>query len=95
MESFVYIGFIDGASCHTQNSALPAWVIYIPTGQVLSSRGVCLWPSSNNVAKYSAVIELLCDFISHGVLSLELHLDLQLVVSQLDGLYRIRDPTLL
>ena len=75
MESFAYIGFVDGASCHTQNSASAAWVIYTPTGQVLSSGGICLRPSSNNVAEYSAVIELLHDAISHGVHSLEVHLD--------------------
>ena len=76
MESFVYIGFADGASHHTQNSTSTSWVIYTPTGQVLSSGGVCLRPSSNNVAKYSVVIELLCDAILHGVHSLEVHLDL-------------------
>ena len=70
MESSAYIGFANGASHHTQNSAFAAWVIYTPTGQVLSSRGVCLQPSLNNVAEYSVVIELLCDAISHGVLSL-------------------------
>ena len=45
---------------------------------------------SNNVAEYSVVIELLRDAISHGVLSLEVCLDSQLVVSQLNGLYHIR-----
>ena len=63
MESFDYIGFADGASRHTQNLASAAWVIYTPTGQVLSSGGVCLWPYSNNVAEYSAVIDLLRDSI--------------------------------
>ena len=48
---------------------------------MLSSGGVCLLPSSNNVAEYSAVIELLSDAISHGVHSLEVCLDSQLVVS--------------
>ena len=95
MESFVYIGFADGASRLTQNLALAAWVIYTRTGQVLSSRGICLRPSSNNVAEYSVVIDLLHDSISHGVHSLEVSLDSQLVVSQLNGLYHIRDPTLL
>ena len=75
MEYSIYIGFIDGSSHHNQNLASTAWVIYTPMGQVLSSRGICLWPSSNNVAEYSAVIELLRDAISHGVLSLEVHLD--------------------
>ena len=42
-----------------------------------------------------ASIELFCDAISHGVLSLEVCLDLQLVVSRLNGSYRIRDLILL
>ena len=50
-------------------------------GQVLSSGWVCLQPSSNNVAEYIVVIELLHDS--------------QLVFSHINGLYRIRDPTLL
>ena len=95
MGSSIYIGFIDGASHHTQNLALATWVIYTPTGQVLSSGGICLRPSSNNDAKYNVVIELLHDVISHGVHSLEVRHDSQLVVSQLNGLYSIRDPTLL
>ena len=75
MESSTYIGFVDGASRHTQHSASAAWVIYTPTGQVLSSESVCLWNSLNNVIEYSAVIELLCDVISHGFLSLEVRID--------------------
>ena len=84
MESFNYIGFTDGASHHTQHSASAAWVIYTPTGQVLSSGGVCLRPSSNNVPEYSVIIKLLRDAISHGVLSLEVCIDSQLVVSRLN-----------
>ena len=95
MEYSTYIGFTDDASRHTQHSTSASWVIYTPMGQVLSSGGVCLWPSSNNVAEYSTVIELLRDAISHGVLSLEVRLDSELVVSQLNGLYHVRDPTLL
>ena len=86
MESSTCIGFTDGASHHTQHSASAAWVIYTPIGQVLSLGGVCLQPSSNNVAKYSAIIELLRDSISHGILSLEVRLDSELVVSQLEWL---------
>ena len=95
MESFIYIGLADGASCHTQNSASVAWVISTLMDQVFSSGGVCLRPSLNIVVEYSVIIELLRDVISHGVLSLEVHLDSQLVVSLLNGLYRIRDLTLL
>ena len=56
MDYFICIGFTNGASRHTQNSASATWVIYAPMGQVLSLGGVCLRPSSNNVAEYSVVI---------------------------------------
>ena len=81
MESSVYIGFDDDANRHTQHLASAAWVIYTPMGQVLSSGGVCLWPSSNNVVEYNAIIELLRDAILHGILSLEVRLDSELVVA--------------
>lgn len=32
MGDLVYLGFIDGASRHTQNLAFVAWVIYYPFG---------------------------------------------------------------
>ena len=70
-------------------------MIYTPTDQVLSSGGICLQTSLNNVAEYSVVIDLLRDAISHGVVSLEVRLDYLLVVSQFNGFYRIMDPTLL
>jgi ribonuclease HI len=95
MESSVYLGFTDGASRHTQNLASAAWVVYSPEGLLVSSGGICLGPSTNNVAEYSIVIELLHDAISHGIRSLEVRLDSQLVVRQLNDHYRVRDPTLL
>ena len=75
MESSIYIGFMNSASLHTQQSSSAAWVIYTPTGKVLSLGSICLRTSSNNVAEYSAIIELLRDVISHGVLALEVRLD--------------------
>ena len=59
MESSIYIGFVDGASYHSQKSASTSWEIYTPTDQVLSLGGICLWPYSNNVVEYSVIIELL------------------------------------
>jgi len=85
----------DGAIHHTQNMASATWVIYSPKGQLVSSGGVCLEPSTNNVVEYRIVIELLHDAISHGVQSLEVQMDFQLVVCQLNDSYHVRDPTLL
>ena len=59
IESSIHIVFTDGSRRHTQNLVSAAWVIYTPTGQVLSSGSICLWRLLNNVAKYSVVIELL------------------------------------
>ena len=81
MSSEWFIGFTNGASCHTCNLASTAWVIYSPSGQLVSSGGACLGPATNNVAEYKAVIELLRDALSHGITQLEVWLDSQLVVS--------------
>ena len=90
-----FIGFVDGASRHTCNLASVGWVIYSPSGQLVASGGTCLGPASNNVAEYRTVIELLWDSLSHGITQLEVRLDSQLVVSQLNRAYQVRNPFLL
>ena len=76
-----FIGFAYSASRHTCNLDSAAWVIYSPSGQLVSSGGACLGPATNNVAEYKAVIELLCDSLSHGITQLEVRLDSRLVIS--------------
>ena len=71
MSSERYIGFTDCVSRHTCNLASAAWVIYSPSGQLVASGSACLGPSSNNVAEYRVVIELLWDALSHGITQLE------------------------
>jgi ribonuclease HI len=93
-ESKVFIGYADGASRHTRRLASAAWVIFTPQGQLLSSGGICLGDTTNNVVEYSAVIELLRDALSLGISRLRVYLDAQLVVSQLNRIYHVQDPTL-
>jgi ribonuclease HI len=95
MESSIYLGFANGASLHMCNMASTAWVIYSPKGQLMSLGGIRLEPSTNNVVEYNIIIDLLFHAISHGVQYLEVLLDSQLVMCQLNGSYRVRDPTLL
>ena len=90
----VFVGYADGASRHTQRLASAAWVIFTPQGQLLSFRGICLGDTTNNVVEYSAVIELLRDALSLGISHLQVYLDAQLIVSQLNRIYRVHDPTL-
>ena len=90
-----HFGFVDGASRHTRNLASAAWVLHYPSCQLLVSRGVCIGLASNNIAEYTAVVHLLSEAISLGVDSLVVFLDSQLVVSQLNNTYWVRDPFLL
>jgi hypothetical protein len=95
IESSIYLGFVDGASHHTQNLASTAWVVYSLVGLLVSSSGVFLGPSTNNMDENNVVIEILRGSILHGINSLEVHLEHQLVVCHLNNNYRVRDPTLL
>jgi ribonuclease HI len=93
-ESKVFVGFADSVIRHTRRLASIAWVIFTPQGQLISSRGIYLGDATNNVTEYNAVIELLCDTLSHGISHLQVYLYAHLVVSQLNGVYCIYDPTL-
>ena len=94
-ESVAYTRFADGASRHTLNLASAAWVIYEPSGQLLSSCSTCLGSLPNNIAEYSAIIELLLAAMSYGIQHMVVHLDSQLAVLQLNGRYRVRDSSIL
>ena len=91
----IYEGYTDGASQHTQNIASTAWILYSPTGLLVSSGSSFLGPATNNVVEYSAVIELLAVAISLGITGLIVRLDSHLVASHLNGAYQIHHPTLL
>ena len=55
-------------------------------------RGVCIGPNSNDIVEYIAVINLLSEVISLDIDSLVIYLDSQLVVSQLNKIYRVQVP---
>ena len=56
---------------------------------------MCLTRTTNNVAEYSAVIELLAEAVDLGIRALVVNLDSQLVVHQLNGQYSVRDQRIL
>jgi ribonuclease HI len=80
-ESEVFVGFADGTSQHTRRLASKTWVMFTPQGQLLSSGGICLGETTNNVAEYITVIDFLHDALSLGTSQLRVYLDAQLVVS--------------
>ena len=80
-DSSIFMGFVDGASRNTRNLASAAWVIFSPSSQLVASGGACLGSTTNNIAEYCAMIELLVNAISHGIVHLQVCLDSQLIVS--------------
>ena len=80
-----FTSFMDGSHHYTLNLPLEAWVLYSSsTGDLLSSRGVCLGPSTNNLAEYHAVIGLLTESLASDVREIRVYLDSKLVVQQLN-----------
>ena len=90
-----FVGYADGASRSTQNLSSAAWAIFAPSGELVSFQGICIGQSTNNIAEYSALIELLSDAISLGIRRIIIRLDSQLVVLQLTNIYTVRNPTIL
>ena len=90
-----YIGFANGSCLSTWNLSSAAWVIYDPHGELVDLQGVCLRCTTNNVAEYSTVIELLAEAVDINIRTLNVNLDSQLVVLQLNRRYCIRNPQIL
>ena len=89
-----WVGYADGASRSSQNLPSAGWAIFDPSGELVSFRGACIGRSTNNIAEYSALMELLSDAIAHGIRRLTVRLDSQLVILQLTGIYSVRNPAI-
>lgn len=89
-----YFGYAYAANCSTQNISSVTWDLYAPNNELVSLQGIRISRSTNNIADYSAVIELLDDVISHGICCIGIRLDSKLVVLQLNNVYSIRSPTM-
>ena len=87
--------FVDGADRYTLKLASLTWVLYSPIGDLLSSGGVCLGPSTNNLVEYHAVIGLLTEALASNVREIRVYLDFELFFQQLNRVCTIRNPLLL
>lgn len=59
-----YVSFVDGAFRSTHNLSSTTWAIYDPHGGLIDLKGIFLGQTTNNIAKYSAVFELLLEAIA-------------------------------
>jgi len=63
-------------------------------GTVLEARGEAIGVATNNVAEYSALVAGLREAAERGVVDLEVRSDSELMVKQMRGEYRVKNPDL-
>ena len=90
-----FYGFTNCACYHTLNLASASWVLYSSDHDLISSRVVCIGPTTNNIAEYQVTIGLLTEAASRDIHDLVVFMDSQLVVCHLNHVYTIRNPVLL
>lgn len=84
----------DGAARGNPGPAGIGVVVTGPDGRVLARRGRGIGVATNNVAEYRAAIEGLRLARSLGASRVHLRSDSHLLVEQLSGRWRVKDPTL-
>lgn len=90
--------YTDGASRGNPGHASAGFVIQTDDGVIWSQEGIYLNQATNNVAEYTAVKlalqKLTLDFAKWLPLEVELRADSLLVIQQLCGRYKIKNPAL-
>ena len=86
--------YSDGASRGNPGPAAIGFRILAPDGSELWSEGRRIGRATNNVAEYRGVLAALEKGQELGLVELEIRLDSELVVRQLQGAYRVKEPHL-
>jgi ribonuclease HI len=84
----------DGASRGNPGPAGAGWVIRDAAGQVLQASGLFLGKRTNNEAEYEAVINALRAAQELGARDVVLQTDSELLVRQINGIYRVKNERL-
>jgi len=94
-ESGTWCLYVDGASRGNPGPAGAGAVLYGPQGEKRAEEFRYLGETTNNVAEYQALLLGLELALKHGVKSLSIYADSQLMVRQLLGAYQVKKPHLL
>lgn len=89
-----WIVFADGASRGNPGPASIGAVVYDPLGREAHGVSRRIGRATNNEAEYQAAIAGLEAALALGARQVELRLDSELVVRQVAGHYRVRNPRL-
>jgi ribonuclease HI len=88
------VAYSDGASRGNPGPASIGGVVLDEDGRTLASIARRIGRGTNNEAEYRAAIAVVEAALALGATSLELRMDSELVVRQLEGRYRVRNPGL-
>jgi ribonuclease HI len=84
--------FTDGASKGNPGQAGAGWVLVNPADETVLKEGKYLGEATNNEAEYQALILGLKKSLHSGVKEIVVHMDSELLVRQLKGIYKVRNP---
>ncbi|MBE9528200.1 MAG: ribonuclease HI family protein [Proteobacteria bacterium] len=90
----LYTAFVDGASRGNPGLAGAGVFILGPDAKPYKRLKKFLGSATNNVAEYSALIAALESALRFGICRLRVRADSELVVKQVNGLYRVKSPDL-
>ncbi|MGH2727440.1 MAG: ribonuclease HI family protein [Actinomycetota bacterium] len=88
------VAFCDGGARGNPGPAGIGVTIRSPRGKVLSEISEAIGHATNNVAEYTAVLRALERARELGATEVEIVTDSKLLVEQLNGRYRVKNPTL-
>ncbi|MEK7625075.1 MAG: ribonuclease HI family protein [Patescibacteria group bacterium] len=88
------ITFTDGGARGNPGPAASGIVIKDHTGKNISSFGIYLGIQTNNFAEYTGLIEALKKAGELGATEVDCNLDSELIVKQMRGEYKVKEPTL-
>jgi ribonuclease HI len=90
----VYTANIDGASRGNPGPASYAVILRDPNGKVVLELAKKLGRDTNNVAEYYALLTALDYAVTHGIKSLRVRSDSELLVRQMQGRYKVKSADL-
>ncbi len=89
-----YLLQADGASRGNPGPAAYGFLLLDPAGRTVAEGGAPVGHATNNVAEYRGLLAGLESARSLGVRRLEVRLDSELVVRQMNGVYRVKSAAL-
>ena len=86
--------YVDGACRGNPGIGAAAILLKDSRGHILHQEGRPLGMTTNNQAEYYAILFALREAIRRGIPSIRIHTDSELAARQINGTYRVKDPTL-